>query len=800
MQFKNKFALESQKLIPHINHAIIAKTHPPMYLMHKYWARKPDNVVREYIEHYTKEGETVLDPFCGSGVTVIEALRTNRKAIGVDLDPVSVFITRMTGMYLDIDKFQRAFDELELNIKEKVLELYETTCPECKKSAQIEYIIFSGSEAVKVRFECSHCGAKGDKPFTQADKKHSEIIEKMKIPHWYPDKELIWNTRVNVHAGMKVSDLFSKRNLIALSIIYHAIKKIPDENIRNAMRFAFSSALPQASKLLVYTPGQGPGWKIRGFWVPKQRYEMNVWHFFENRYHKILKGKDESNKLVGTNFKENETVWLYNKSATDMSVIPADSVDYIFTDPPYGDSVPYLELNYMWGLWLEFEPEFGDEIIISDSPLRKEKNEEMYSKMMGLAFREMYRVLKSDHWMTVTFHNSDILIYNIIIKAAIIAGFDLEKIIYQPGATVSPKAQLAPYGSAVGDYYIRFKKPMKSRGILPEAELDKERYERIIVDSVRKVIAHRGEPTPYSYIINSYSLIYEELKKNGYLFSASEGIDEVLKKHIDKEFILVPKADANGKIIGYSWWFKDPKSVPFLERVPLSERVEKAVINKLNSELKITFDDILQEIFIRFPNSLTPVTSSIESVLSEYAEKVKDGKWRLKTSVKSRENEHDKIIECICQIGEKLGFDVYGDTVGRRKKLTFKVDEEKLARIQEIDALWYRNGTIQYEFEVENSTGITEAIVRGANIGYSVKRIIIIPEERDALLARKLREPALTERIAEDKWLFVRYADFYKFYAKSKRGKPNPKDLENLHKLPKSTRTNPLDDYFVVKK
>ena len=43
---------------------ILAKTHPPMYLIHKYWARKPSNVVKAYIEKYTKPGDIVLVPFC----------------------------------------------------------------------------------------------------------------------------------------------------------------------------------------------------------------------------------------------------------------------------------------------------------------------------------------------------------------------------------------------------------------------------------------------------------------------------------------------------------------------------------------------------------------------------------------------------------------------------------------------------------------------------------------------------------------------------------------------------------------
>ena len=39
------------------------------YKLHQYWSRKPWYVVRQYIEHYTNEGDTILDPFVGSGVT-----------------------------------------------------------------------------------------------------------------------------------------------------------------------------------------------------------------------------------------------------------------------------------------------------------------------------------------------------------------------------------------------------------------------------------------------------------------------------------------------------------------------------------------------------------------------------------------------------------------------------------------------------------------------------------------------------------------------------------------------------------
>jgi len=60
--------------------------HTPMYNMHKYWARKTHNVVAEYIKVYSIEGDTVLDPFCGSGTTGVVALKNGRRFIGIDLN------------------------------------------------------------------------------------------------------------------------------------------------------------------------------------------------------------------------------------------------------------------------------------------------------------------------------------------------------------------------------------------------------------------------------------------------------------------------------------------------------------------------------------------------------------------------------------------------------------------------------------------------------------------------------------------------------------------------------------------
>src|SRR5271157_1881280 len=64
------------------------------YGVHPYFTRRPANVVRAYIERYSEEGDVVLDPFGGTGVTAIEAFLLGRSAIQNDLNPFANFIAR----------------------------------------------------------------------------------------------------------------------------------------------------------------------------------------------------------------------------------------------------------------------------------------------------------------------------------------------------------------------------------------------------------------------------------------------------------------------------------------------------------------------------------------------------------------------------------------------------------------------------------------------------------------------------------------------------------------------------------
>jgi hypothetical protein len=112
---------------------------------------------------------------------------------------------------------------------------------------------------------------------------------------------------------------------------------------------------------------------------------------------------------------------------------------------------------------------------------------------------------------------------------------------------------------------------------------------------------------------------------------------------------------------------------------------------------------------------------------------------------------------------------------------------QNIDRIQEIDALWLESGQIAYEFEVENTTGITEAIVRGSNIpNANVRRYIVIPEERQSFFHQKISEPMIREKIENLKWGFVFYDKLVTFYEQNKKKqKIDISDFDKVCSVPK---------------
>lgn len=72
--------------------------------LHPYPAKIPHNC-RKILEDYAIKGQTVLDPFCGSGTTLVEARIFGANAIGVDVNGLSVLLSQVKSTPLSEQQF-----------------------------------------------------------------------------------------------------------------------------------------------------------------------------------------------------------------------------------------------------------------------------------------------------------------------------------------------------------------------------------------------------------------------------------------------------------------------------------------------------------------------------------------------------------------------------------------------------------------------------------------------------------------------------------------------------------------------
>src|ERR1041385_2025811 len=136
----------------HLNRQLPPEPHTAMYVWHKYWSRKTWNVVGEFIRTYTRPGEVVFDPFAGSGVVAIEAVRHGRRAIVCDLNPVASMITDITLRPVDIPALVQGFHRIEKQAKPELDSLYQIHCVKCGKPLICHAFVREGNALKQVRY------------------------------------------------------------------------------------------------------------------------------------------------------------------------------------------------------------------------------------------------------------------------------------------------------------------------------------------------------------------------------------------------------------------------------------------------------------------------------------------------------------------------------------------------------------------------------------------------------------------------------------------------------------------------
>lgn len=266
-----------------------------------------------------------------------------------------------------------------------------------------EYI--TQAKQVPVLINYSVNGKRYEKKPDEFDLRLIRKIEDADIPYWYPTDRLPdgVKTKDPMRLGIThVHHFYTKRNLWVLSTIYN--------KFRGNIFYWLITAISEGSSKLNRERINGLPSKLSGtLYVSSMIREINIIDFLRRKVSKrIIMKSILDNSIIAT------------QSTIDLTNIPSNSIDYIFTDPPFGDNLMYSELNFIWEAWLKVFTDNKTEAVINKT---QRKGLYEYQELMEKCFREMYRILKPGRWMTVEFHNSKNAVWNAIQEAILRAGF-----------------------------------------------------------------------------------------------------------------------------------------------------------------------------------------------------------------------------------------------------------------------------------------------------------------------------------------------------------------------------------------
>ena len=269
--------------------------------------------------------------------------------------------------------------------------------------------------------------------------------------------------RSGYHIGFThAHHFYTKRNLIVLNEFYKNIYNISNPKIRKILMFALTGCMQRLNRTNKWLPSlnMAPGPITGMLYIPSLYPELNVFNGFENKINDIIKFCETANN------KNNDIIITTQSSGNLINILP-NSIDYIFTDPPFGSNIMYSESNFLWEVWLKVFTQNKQEAIVNDS---QKKGLHEYQELMTKCFCELYRVLKPNRWMTVEFHNSKNAVWNAIQEAILRAGFviaDVRTLDKQQGSF----KQVTTTSAVKQDLVISAYKPKESlkRKMLSEA-------------------------------------------------------------------------------------------------------------------------------------------------------------------------------------------------------------------------------------------------------------------------------------------------------------------------------------------
>lgn len=443
-----------------------------LYTAHSYHTKVPPEAITPFIEHFTKPGDVVLDPFCGSGMTGVSAALSGRQAILNDLSPAAAHLAWNHTRACDPDDLEAAFERVAATVAGELDRLYATkddtgkpakirwtlwstkhrcpncraefllwstmdrrtgklgratTCPTCKHEADRRRFEVTDNVPAWVAFQRKD-GSRAERAATPEDIRQASALAsegaEMPFPDvpLGPDREMYQRCALHLQGVRSVRDMYTDRNRIALAHLWKAIGSEPDDRMRRALAFAFTNTAWHGTRMRRFNARGGHRPLTGTLYVPQLSAEANVLEVMRKKisqlraYYKALAPAGEAPRIL-------------TGSATDLSAIRTASIDYVFTDPPFGSNIFYADCNLIWEAWLGRVTDMTKEAVVNRSLTVGSggKSLEDYAGLMRASMMEIARVLKPGGWATVVFHNTDGEVWRALSEAASAAGFEFHE-------------------------------------------------------------------------------------------------------------------------------------------------------------------------------------------------------------------------------------------------------------------------------------------------------------------------------------------------------------------------------------
>lgn len=451
---------------------VSVKRSDPVYMAHAYLTKVPVAGIVPFIEEFTSEGDIVLDPFAGSGMTGVAASITGRRARLCD---VSVLGRHIGNNYLNLvpeEHLRKHADEVLIRAAEHLGDVYGVPCDQCGADAQIAKTVWSSVMACpdccgsfnyyrtleaadwkKEHMACPRCGSSvssrcrrlSETPVvdsivcechrTQIEQPHqSPLVNVGPNEHWWPDvsvdesRQMYVASALGRHGLTSVASFYSPRNLCVLATLWAEIGEITDEDLRGKLRFVFTAILTRASKRYQWSRQRPLNAANANYYVAPVFYEWNVFDLFNRKAEAAIRSDrwilDQRRCRMGSQADEGFDVAYHRANATALP-FDDDSVDYVFTDPPFGANIFYSDMNLFQEAWMSEFTNPDEEAVIDRVDTGAARTADRYEQIMIGALQECLRVLKPEGFITLLFGNSSGKMWQLLQRSISVAGLEV---------------------------------------------------------------------------------------------------------------------------------------------------------------------------------------------------------------------------------------------------------------------------------------------------------------------------------------------------------------------------------------